>query len=111
VLVKLGKLDDAEPMFRALIARRGWGSALEGLADVLRERGQLDDALVQYRASAAWNAANNYHFDRCNNLVTIAEILAQLKRPVDLDDATATCSRYAHPGADARLARLRGTKP
>lgn len=107
VLLKLGKLDEAEPMYRDLIARRGWGSALGGLADLLRARGQLDEALVQYRACAAWNEANHYDADRCDNLVTISELLAELKRPLELDAATAACTQHASPSTDARLAALR----
>ena len=48
-LVKLGRFVEAEPVFRVLSARRGWGSAREGLANVLVAANQVDDAIAELR--------------------------------------------------------------
>jgi tRNA A-37 threonylcarbamoyl transferase component Bud32/tetratricopeptide (TPR) repeat protein len=110
-MVKLGRYAEAEPILRDLIARRGWSSALAGLAEVSQARGAIDDAIAELRRAATWNHDHGGEADRCENLIRIAELEAgrEHREPAlaVLGEATPICKLAAGAEADARIAAVR----
>lgn len=75
-MIKLGRMAEAEPILRDLVTRRDWGSAYNGLGQVLLARGAYDEAIAAFRSASAAGKKNGFPEDDCQGQMGIADVLA-----------------------------------
>jgi tetratricopeptide (TPR) repeat protein len=102
-----GRVDAAENEFRAALAADGSSaSAHNGLAEVFRRRGKLDDAVKELQASLAIR-------DSAAVRTTLARVYLELKKPdlakAEVEQALKLAPKY--PEAKELLDRLQKGKP